>query len=125
MTGLSLPLIGQVGNVTLNHAVITNVAPIENIVGQIVGVDAKGTLQLTGGVLGTNVITQNFNTEARVTSSGPGSCSVVSIDLPPINVSALLASVDIPAASVDASASGAVGSQLCSLLGGLLGGTGL
>jgi hypothetical protein len=124
LTGLSLPLIGSLGNVTINQAEITNFALIENTVGQIVGLQANGVLQLTGGVLGTNVVTQNFSTTANVTSSGSGQCSVATIDLGAINIDALgLASVDVPAASVNAKGSGAVGSLLCNL-GQLLGGLG-
>ncbi len=127
VTGLSLPLIGKLGDVTINQAVITNFALIENTVGQIVGLQVDGVLQLTGGVLGTNVVTENFTTTASVTSSGPGQCNLVSIDLGPIAVNALVASVDIPAATLTAKGSGAVGSLLCNLgsaLSGLLGGTG-
>ncbi|HEV2670963.1 MAG TPA: hypothetical protein VGU74_07715 [Gemmatimonadales bacterium] len=122
MTGLSLPLIGSLGDVTVNQAVITNFQLIENTVGQIVGLRVNGVLQLTGGVLGSDVVTEDFSTAASVTSSGPGQCDVVTIDLAPITIDALgLAQVDIPAASVNAQASGAVGSLLCSL-GSLLSG---
>ena len=109
VTGLSLPLIGRVGSVTVDQAVITNVELIENAFGAIVGLQVDGVLQLTGGVLGSDVVTQDFTTTARVTGSGPGQCDVVTIDLGGIGVDALgLASVDLPAASVDAKASGAV-----------------
>ena len=122
VTGLSLPLIGGLGDVTVDQAVITNFQLIENAVGAIVGLQVDGVLQLTGGVLGTDVITEDFTTTARVTSSGPGQCSVVTIDLGGIGISALgLVSVDLPAAFVDAQASGAVGSLLCTL-GSLLSG---
>jgi hypothetical protein len=95
---------------------------IENTVGSIVGLQANGVLQLTGGVLGSDVVTENFNTTASVTPSGAGPCDVVSIDLGPIAIDALgLAKVDLPTASVDAKASGTVGSLLCSL-GNLLSG---
>src|SRR3954469_11947907 len=127
VTGLTLPLIGSLGDVNINQAVITNFALVENTVGQIVGLQVDGVLQLTGGVLGTNVLTENFNTTASVTPSGPGQCTAVAIDLGQISVNALVANVDIPAATVNAQASGAVGSLLCSLanaLSGLAGGTG-
>src|SRR5436190_19120987 len=51
VTGLTLPLIGQLGDVNIDQAEITNFALVENTVGQIVGVQADGVLQLTGGVL--------------------------------------------------------------------------
>src|SRR5438094_735305 len=57
VTGLNLPLIGQLGDVNIDQAVITNFAVVENTVGQIVGLQADGVLQLTGGVLGTDVVT--------------------------------------------------------------------
>jgi hypothetical protein len=125
VTGLTLPLIGSLGDVTIDQAVLTNFALIENTVGQIVGVEADGVLQLTGGVLGTDVLTENFSTTASVTSSGPGQCDLISIDLGQIAVDALVANVDIPAATLTAKGSGAVGSLLCNLgnlLGGLTGG---
>jgi hypothetical protein len=126
LTGLSVPLIGHVGDVTINQAVITNFALVENTVGQIVGLEANGVLQLTGGVLGTDVVTENFDTTVNVTSSGPGKCDVITIDLGQINVDALgVASVDVPAATLTARGSGALGSLLCNLgsvLSGLTGG---
>lgn len=115
VTGLSLPLIGKLGDVTINQAEITNFAIIENTVGQIVGLQADGVLQLTGGVLGTNVVTQDFSTTVAVTSSSSGQCGVVTLDLAPININALVAQVDLPAATVDAKSSGAVGPLLCNL----------
>lgn len=115
VTGLSLPLIGSLGDVTINQAEITNLALVENTVGQIVGLQADGVLQLTGGLLGSNVVTQNFNTTVSVTSSGPGQCDVVALDLAPIDINALVAQVDVPAATFDAKGSGALGSLLCNL----------
>lgn len=114
VTGLALPLIGRVGDVVIDQAIITNIALVENTVGQIVGVEARGVLQLTGGVLGTDVVTEDFATTATVTTTDP-QCQVVSINLGPITIDALVASVDIPAASVDVDASGAVGTLLCQL----------
>src|SRR5207248_9220529 len=49
--GLALPLIGRVGDVAIDQAIITNIGLVENVVGQIVGLQARGVLQLTGGVL--------------------------------------------------------------------------
>ena len=121
LTGLSVPLIGNLGTVTINQAVLTNFALVENTVGQIVGLQADGLLQLTGGVLGTNVITQNFTTTVSVTSSGPGQCSLVSIDLGQIAINALVASVDVPAATLNVKASGTVGNLLCNLANALSG----
>jgi hypothetical protein len=116
LTGLSVPLVGQLGTVDIDQAVITNFTLVENTVGQIIGLEAEGILQLTGGVLGTDVITEDFSTLVTVTSSGPGQCDLVTIDLGPIAIDALgLATLDIPAASVTGRGSGAVGSLLCNL----------
>ena len=104
VTGLSLPLIGRVGSVTVDQAVITNVELIENTVGAIVGLQVDGVLRLTGGVLGTDVVTEDFTTTARVTGSGPGQCDVVTIDLGGIGGSEELGRADGPAlAALDAS----------------------
>jgi len=128
VTGISLPLIGKLGDVNIDQAVITNFALVETTVGQIVGLEVDGVLQLTGGVLGTDDITENFTTTASVTSSGPGQCNLVTIDLGQISIGAPLgASVKVPAATLTAKGSGAVGSLLCNLgnlLGGLTSGTG-
>jgi hypothetical protein len=125
ITGVTLPLIGRLGDVVIDQAVLTNFALVENAVGAIVGLEVEGVLQLTGGVLGTDVITEDFNTIVSVTSSGPGQCDLITIDLGPIGIDALVASVDVPAASLTGRGSGAVGSLLCTLgnlLGGLTGG---
>jgi hypothetical protein len=117
VTGLSLPLIGQVGNVTINQAVITQLGVVQDVAGNIIGVDANGVLQLTGGVLGTDVLTQNFSTDALILSSGKGQCDVLTVDLAPITLDALggAVSVDVPQAAVTPRASGAVGPLLCNL----------
>jgi len=116
VTGLSLPLIGQVGTVTINQAVITQLAVVD-LAGNIVGVDAQGALQLTGSALGTDVVTQNFNTQALILSSGKGQCDVLTVDLAPIALDALggAVSVNVPQASVTPKASGALGPLLCNL----------
>jgi hypothetical protein len=117
VTGLSLPLIGQVGTVTINQAVITQLGVVQDVAGNIIGVDANGVLQLTGGVLGTDVLTQNFSTDALILSSGQGQCDVLTVDLAPITLDALggAVSVDLPQAAVTPRASGAVGPLLCNL----------
>src|SRR4051812_2898292 len=102
VTGLSVPvvsaLLGPLGDVTINQVVLTNFTLVENTVGQIVGVQVDGVLQATGTVLGTNAVTENFSTTATVTSSGPGQCSLVTINLSPININTLqgVAAIDIP-----------------------------
>jgi len=117
VTGLNLPLIGHIGDVTINQAVITQLGVVQDLAGNIIGVDAQGALQLTGSALGTDVVTQNFTTDALILSSGKGQCDVVTIDLAPITLDALggTVSVDVPQASVTPRASGAVGPLLCNL----------
>jgi len=97
VTGLSLPLIGQVGTVTINQAVITQLGVVQDVAGNIIGVDANGVLQLTGGVLGTDVLTQNFTTDALILSSGNGQCDVLTVDLSPITLDALGGAVSVDA----------------------------
>jgi hypothetical protein len=122
LTGLAVPLVGPVGEVVIDQAIITNFALVEDLVGQIVGLEAEGVLQLTAEVLGTDVVTEDFVAVVSVTSTGPGQCELVSIDLGPIAVEALgLASV----ATLTGRGSGALGILLCNLgnlLGGLTGG---
>ena len=117
LTGLSLPLIGQVANVTIDQAVITQLGVVQDLAGNIIGVDAQGVLQLTGSAIGTDVLTQNFDTQALILSSGNGQCDVLTIDLAPITLDALgsTVSVNVPQASVTARASGALGPLLCNL----------
>jgi hypothetical protein len=117
VTGLSLPLIGHIGDVTINQAVITQLGVVQDLAGNIIGVDAQGVLQLTGSALGTDVVTQNFSTDAVILSSGKGQCDVLTVDLAPIALDALggAVSVDVPQASVTPKASGAVGPLLCNL----------
>jgi hypothetical protein len=90
---------------------------VQDLAGNIIGVDAQGALQLTGSALGTDVVTQNFTTQALILSSGKGQCDVLTIDLAPITLDALggAVSVDVPQASVTPRASGALGPLLCNL----------
>jgi hypothetical protein len=117
VTGLTLPLIGDLGDVVIDQANITQLVLVEDVVGNIVGVEAEGVLRLTGGVLGTDVVTEDFLTQVHVASSGPGQCDVLTVDLGPITVDALgeAVSVDVPQADVTPRASGALGPLLCGL----------
>ena len=117
LTGLQLPLVGKVGDVVIDQANITHLVLVEDVVGNIVGLQADGVLKLTGGVLGTDVVTQDFLTEIHVASSGPGQCDVLTVDLGPVTIDALgtAVSVDVPQADVTPKASGALGPLLCNL----------
>ena len=129
---VTLPL-GLGGSVTIDQAVITNFALVENTVGQIIGLQVTGDLSGTavnavGGLVGVNA--QPFTATASVTSSGPGQCDLVTIDLSNPTLNALgLATGTIPL-NVTAKGSGAVGSLLCNLgqalagIGSALGGGG-
>ena len=118
LTGVTVPVLGiPLGDIVIDQAIITDLKVIEDAVGNIIGLEAEGVLQLTGGVLGTTVLTEDFTTILGITSDGPGQCDIVTIDLGPIDVTRLdpLARVDVPAATVTGRGSGAVGSLLCNL----------
>ena len=117
LTNLSLPLIGSIGDVIIDQANITQLVLVEDVVGNIVGLQANGALRLTGGVLGTDVITETFLTELHVASSGPGQCDVLTVDLGPIALDAIgeTVAVDAPQVNVTPKASGALGPLLCGL----------
>lgn len=118
LTGISLPLIGEIGTVTIDQAIITELAVVQDILGNIVGVSAEGVLQLSGGVLGSDVITEDFTGVALVlSSSGAGQCDVLTLDLGPVAIDALGTTVfvDVPVASVNPRANGTLGNLLCSL----------
>lgn len=129
---VTLPL-GLGGSVTIDQAVITNFALVENTVGQIVGLQVTGDLSGTavdvlGGLVGVDA--QPFTATANVTSSGPGQCTLVTIDLSNPTLDVLgLATGTIPV-NVTGKGSGAVGSLLCNLgqalsgIGSALGGSG-
>jgi hypothetical protein len=114
---VTLPL-GLGGSITIEEAVITNFAVLENVAGQIIGLEVTGNLTGTavnavGGLVGLDATP--FTATASVTSSGPGQCDLVTIDLSNINVDALgLVTGTVPV-NVTAKGSGAVGSLLCAL----------
>jgi hypothetical protein len=124
LTGVTVPVLGiDLGEVIIDQAIITDLKLVEDITGAIIGVEAEGVLQLTGGVLGTDVVTQDFTTILGIASTESGRCDIVGVDLGPISVDVLdpLARVDVPAAEVTVRGSGAVASVLCAL-GRALGG---
>jgi hypothetical protein len=124
-TGLALDIVPNVtlplglgGSITIDQAVITNFALIENTVGQIVGLQVTGTLSGTavdvlGNLIGVNA--QPFTADLNVTSSGPGQCNLVTLDLSSLNVNVLgLVTGTVPV-NITGKGSGAVGSLLCNL----------
>ncbi|MFN2563861.1 MAG: hypothetical protein ABR499_02460 [Gemmatimonadaceae bacterium] len=118
ITGVTVPLLGDLGNVVIKQAVIKEFG-LERIAGNIVGLEATGFLDLTGGVLGERVVRQEFTTGVGVVSTSRGQCEIITIDLAtvaePIEVNVLGAFVDLPAAEVTGRGNGAVGSLLCAL----------
>lgn len=129
---VSLPL-GLGGSVTIEQAVITNFALVENTVGQIVGLEVTGNLSGTavdaaGNLIGVNA--QPFTADVKVTSSGPGQCDLVTLDLSNVNLSVLGVVTGTLPVNVAGKGSGAVGSLLCNLgqalagIGSALGGGG-
>jgi hypothetical protein len=126
LTGISLPLLGEVGTIDIDQAVITDLRLVEDLVGQIVGLEVTGTLTGTLSAIGVDVVDEQFTSTLAITSSGPGQCEVVSLQLGPLTLDALgLVAVDVPEAELTGRGSGAVGSLLCnlgSLLNGALGG---
>ena len=118
LTGISVPLIGEIGTVTIDQAIITELAVVQDILGNIIGVSAEGVLQVSGGVLGSDVVTEDFTGVALVlSSSGSGQCNVLTLDLGPVAVDALGRTlfVDVPVASVNPRANGVLGNLLCTL----------
>jgi hypothetical protein len=126
LTGISLPLLGEVGTIDIDQAVVTDLRLVEDLAGQIVGLEVTGTLTGTLTATGVEIVDEQFTSTLAVTSSGPGQCEVVSLQLGPLTFDALgLVAVDVPEAALTGRGSGAVGSLLCnlgSLLNGLLGG---
>ena len=135
-SGLVLDVVGDVtlplglgGELlTVQQAVITNIALVEQTVGGIVGLRATGTLTGTTVDLVSGLVTVEtvpFVADLNVTSSGPGQCGLVNLSLSNLDLGALgLVDVTVPA-TVDVKGSGAVGVLLCNLgaiVGGLAGG---
>jgi hypothetical protein len=110
VTSTPIPLLD---NAVLNgEVVITQLAL--NAVG---GLTASGTL--TGTITGVSqTITQDFTTDVAISGSGNGnSCSVLTVDLSPINVDAggKIVSVDLTQVNATVGAQGPLGSLLCTL----------
>jgi hypothetical protein len=114
---VTLPL-GLRGSITIDQAVITNFALVENTVGQIVGLQVTGDLSGTavnalGDLIGVNA--QPFTANVSVTSSGPGQCNLVTLSLSNLNLNVLgLVTGTLPV-NITGKGSGAVGSLLCNL----------
>ena len=126
LTGISLPLVGQVGNIDIDQAVITDLMLVEDIAGTIVGLEVAGIVTGTLSATGVPIVDERFSSSVGITSSGPGQCELIEIDLGPLRLDALnLVTADVPTAELSGRGSGAVGSLLCNLgnlLSGVVGG---
>lgn len=128
LTDVTVPILGDLGDaLIIDQVVLTNLTLVEDVVGGIVGLEATGTvtgfLDVVGGLV---AVDEEFTSTVRITSSGPGQCDLITIDLGGLTIDALgLVTADVPEASLVGKGSGAVGSLLCnlgSLVGGLAGG---
>jgi hypothetical protein len=118
ITGVRVPLLGvDLGDVVIEQAVIKEFGVVEDVLGNIIGLEATGFLQLSGDVFGQEVVTEDFTTGVGVISTSRGQCGIVTVDLAPIRLDVLLgaAAVDVPAARVEGRGNGALGSLLCNL----------
>jgi hypothetical protein len=115
-----------IGDIEVQQVVITGLSTF------LGGVQASGTITgTTVDALGNTItVTNDFTGDVLVSSSGPGQCRVVTVDLSGIDIDALgIVNADLPVATVNVSGSGAVGPLLCALgsvvngvAGGVVGG---
>ena len=121
LTGATV-LFADLGDVIIDQVVITNLTLVENAAGQIIGLEATGTVSGVVDATGAE-ITEDFTSTVNITSSGPGKCDLLTVDLGGLNIDALgLVTADVPAAEVSSRGSGAVGSLVGGLIGGGAGG---
>jgi hypothetical protein len=114
LTGVSLPLVGQIDKLVIDQAVINDIV-LGNVVAGVVGLEVTGTINGVLDVIGTPVVDQQFTSTVSITP-GVGGCRVVTVDLGPLNIDALgLVTLDVPDATVEGRGSGAVGALLCTL----------
>jgi hypothetical protein len=118
VTGTTLPLIGN--GVFHGELVITRLA-----------LNAVGGLVVTGTIIGRigavgQTINQSFTTNLLLSSTGGTTCSAVTINLAPINVSVAgqLVAIDVTKGGVTVGAQGPVGNLLCALTSALNSGVG-
>jgi hypothetical protein len=114
LTGLEL-LGTDLGDIVVNQAVVKRFGVVEDVLGNIIGLEAVGDVQLTGGLLGTNVVTKEFSASVGVVNSGRGQCDVVTVDPAPVTVDAGFGavSIDVPVGETRVRGSGAVGNLVC------------
>jgi hypothetical protein len=112
LTGLPLGL----GDFVVKQAVIKEFGIVEDVLGNFVGLEATGVLELASGALGI-VVTEDFTTGVGVISTSRGQCEIITVNLAPMSVDVLgrTVFVDFPAAEVTGRGNGALGSLLCNL----------
>jgi len=118
VTGLRVPLLGvDLGDVVIRQAIVKEFGIVEDIAGNIVGLEATGVVELTGGVLGSDVVREDFSASVGIINSGRGQCEIVTIDPSPLQLDVLdqVATVDVPVSEVEVRGSGAVGNLLCAV----------
>ena len=124
LTGVSLPLVGQVDELVIDQIVINEIV-LGEVVGGVVGLEVTGTINGVLDAVGTPIVDQQFTSTLSVTP-GAGGCRIVNVDLGPLNIDALgLVTADVDPATVEGRGSGAVGTLLCtlgSLVSGVVGG---
>jgi len=108
-----------VQDVRIDQVVITGFA-----INPLGGLQAVGTI--TGAKVGAPgvTLTDDFTADVLVSSTGPGQCGIVTVDLSGINTDVLgLVSADLPVATVGVNGTGPIGPLLCAL-GSLVNGIG-
>jgi hypothetical protein len=111
VTSTPIPALGNLvfnGDLVITRLVLT----------QAGGLQVNGTL--IGTITGVNqtLINQNFTTDVLLSSNGSGSsCSVVTVDLSPINVNVgtQVVAIDLTRAAATVGAQGPLGNLLCAL----------
>jgi hypothetical protein len=107
----------DLGDLVIDQAVVKEFGLIEDVLGNIVGLEATGVVSLTGGLLGTDVVTEDFSASVGILNSGSGQCEVITVDPAPLTVDALgrTVAIDVPVGNVGVKGSGAVGNLLCAV----------
>jgi hypothetical protein len=115
LTGITLPILGPVNDLTIDQVVINEII-LGDVIGGVIGLEVVGTVNGTLDALGTpEVISEQFTSTVTVTP-GSGGCRLVSVDLGPLSIDALgLVTADVEPATVEGRGHGAVGSLLCTL----------
>src|SRR5688572_29044362 len=101
ITDVTLPLIGNAGSIVVEQVVLTELALIQDLAGQIIGLEATGTLTGTLTATGGTIVDEQFTSTVAITSSGAGQCEFVGIDLGRLDIDGLgLVTVDAPEAAL-------------------------